>query len=157
MKISLARIDDRLIHGLVARIWSEYTKCQRIIVCNDDVAKDLIRKTLLEQVSPPGIKSSVVGIDEAIRAYNSPKYQDDRVLFLFNNPTDVVRMVEGGVAIKSVNIGGMSFKEGKEQITSTVSVNDTDIKAFRKLNEKHIELEIRRISSDSKVDLMSKL
>jgi len=157
MNIVLARIDDRLIHGQVATIWSKDTKCQRIIVCNDDVTKDSIRKTLLEQVAPPGIKSSVVGIDEAIRAYNNPKYQDDRVLFLFTNPTDVVRMVEGGVAIKSVNIGGMSFREGKKQITSVVSVNDTDIEAFKKLNEKGIELEIRKISTDSKVDLMSKL
>lgn len=153
----LARIDDRLIHGQVATIWSKDTKCQRIIVCNDDVTKDSIRKTLLEQATPPGIKSSVVGIDEAIRVYNNPKYQDDRVLFLFTNPTDVVRMVEGGVAIKSVNIGGMSFKEGKKQITRVVSVDDTDIEAFKKMNEKGIELEIRKISSDSKVDLMSKL
>ena len=157
MNIMLARIDDRLIHGQVTTIWSKYTKCQRIIVCNDDVTKDLIRKTLLEQVAPPGIKSSVVGIEEAIRAYNIPKYRDDRVLLLFTNPTDVLRMVEGGVAIKSVNIGGMSFKAGKKQITNVVSVDDTDIKAFKKLNEKGIELEIRKISSDSKVDLMSKL
>lgn len=157
MNIVLARIDDRLIHGQVATIWSKDTKCQRIIVCNDDVKKDSIRKTLLEQVAPAGIKSSVVGIDEAIRAYNNPKYQDDRVLFLFTNPTDVVRMVDGGVSIKSVNIGGMSFKEGKKQITYAISVDDTDIEAFKKLNEKGIELEIRKIASDSKVDLMSKL
>jgi len=157
MNIVLARIDDRLIHGQVTTIWSKDTKCQRIIVCNDDVKKDSIRKTLLEQVAPPGIKSSVVGIDEAIRVYNNPKYQDDRVLFLFTNPTDIVRMVEGGVAIKSVNIGGMSFKEGKKQISNVVSLDDTDIEAFKKLNEKGIELELRKISSDTKVDLMTKL
>ncbi|OAA91476.1 mannose/fructose/sorbose PTS transporter subunit IIB [Clostridium ljungdahlii] len=157
MNIVLARIDDRLIHGQVATIWSRYTKCQRIIVCNDDVEKDSIRKILLEQVSPPGIRANVLGIDKAIRAYNNPKYKDDKVLFLFTNPTDVVRMVEGGVDIKSVNIGGMSFKEGKKQITSAISVNDTDIEAFKKLNEKGIELEIRKVSSDSKADLMSKL
>jgi mannose/fructose/sorbose-specific phosphotransferase system IIB component len=157
LNIVLARIDDRLIHGQVATIWSKHTKCQRILVCNDDVKKDLIRKTLLEQVAPPGIKSNVVGIDEAIRAYFNPKHQDDRVLFLFTNPTDVLRMVEGGVAIKSVNIGGMSFKEGKKQITHVVSVDDTDIEAFKKLSEKGIELEIRKISSDSKIDLMTRL
>lgn len=51
----------------------------------------------------------------------------------------------------------MSFKEGKKQITNAVSVNDEDIEAFKKLNEKDIELEIRKVSSDSKVNLMSKL
>lgn len=157
MDIVLARIDDRLIHGQVATIWSKETKCQRIIVCNDDVEKDSIRRILLEQVAPPGIRANVVGIDKAIRVYNNPKYKDDKVLFLFTNPTDVVRMIEGGVDIKSVNIGGMSFKEGKKQITSVVSVNDTDIEAFKELNKKGIELEIRKVPSDSKVDLMSKL
>ncbi|MBU3181215.1 mannose/fructose/sorbose PTS transporter subunit IIB [Clostridium psychrophilum] len=157
MNIVLARIDDRLIHGQVATIWSKDTKCQRIIVCNDDVTKDLIRKTLLEQATPPGIKSNVLGIDDAIKVYSNPRYQNDRVLFLFTNPTDVVRMVKGGVVIKSVNIGGMSFKQGKKQITRVVSVDDTDVEAFKTLNEKGIELEIRKISSDSKVDLMSKL
>lgn len=157
MNIVLARIDDRLIHGQVATIWSRYTKCQRILVCNDEVEKDSIRRILLEQVAPPGVRASVVGIDKAIRVYNNPRYKDDRVLLLFTNPTDVVRMVEGGVDIKSVNIGGMSFKDGKKQITSVVSVNDEDIEAFEKLNERGIELEIRKVSSDSKVDLMSKL
>lgn len=157
MNIVLSRIDDRLIHGQVATIWSRYTKCQRIIVCNDDVEKDPIRRVLLEQVAPPGIRVNVVGIDKAIKVYSNPRYKNDRVLFLFTNPTDVVRMIEGGVDIKSVNIGGMSFKEGKKQITNAVSVNNTDIEAFKKLNEKGIELEIRKVSSDSKVNLMLKL
>ena len=30
-------------------------------------------------------------------------------------------MVEGGVDIKSVNIGGMCYKEGKKQITNALS------------------------------------
>lgn len=157
MNIVLARIDDRLIHGQVATIWSRATKCQRIIVCNDDVEKDSIRKILLEQAAPPGIRTNVLGIDKAIRVYNALKYVDDKILLLFTNPTDVVRMIEGGVDIKSVNVGGMSFKEGKKQITNAVSVNDEDIEAFKKLNEKDIELEIRKVSSDSKVNLMSKL
>ena len=64
---------------------------------------------------------------------------------------------EHGVPITSVNIGGMSFKEGKHQITGAVSVDDKDIEAFRKLNEKGIELEIRKVDTDSKVMLMDVL
>lgn len=50
---------------------------------------------------------------------------------LFTNPTSVLRMVEGGVDIKSVNVGGMSFKEGKRQITNAVSVDDKDVESFK--------------------------
>ena len=66
-------------------------------------------------------------------------------------------MAEAGVPIKSVNIGGMSFKTGKRQITKAVSVDDSDIEAFKKLNEMGIELEIRPVATDKKVSLMSKI
>lgn len=154
MKIALARIDDRLIHGQVVTVWSKETKCQRIIVCNDDVANDEIRRTLLTQVAPPGVQSSVVGIDKAIRVINNPKYENDIVLLLFTNPTDVLRLVEAGIDIKTVNVGGMSFKEGKTQLTGAVSVNDEDIKSFKSLNDLNIELEIRKVASDSKSYVM---
>ncbi len=157
MNIVLARIDDRLIHGQVATIWSKTTNCQRIIVCDDAVAKDTVRSTLLKQVAPAGIKSHVVDIDKAVRVYNNPKYQDDRCLLLFTGPQGVLRMVEAGVPIKSVNIGGMSFKDGKHMITDAISVDDDDINAFKELHEKGIELEIRKVASDKSVDLMSVL
>lgn len=157
MNIVLARIDDRLIHGQVATVWSKVTNCQRIIVCDDEVAKDTIRATLLKQVAPAGIKSHVVDLDKAIRVYNNSKYKNDRCLLLFTNPSSVLYLVEHGVDIKSINIGGMSFHEGKHQITGAVSVDDKDIEAFKKLNEKGIELEIRKVDTDKKVMLMDVL
>lgn len=157
MQIVLSRIDDRLIHGQVATIWSKETGCNRIIVVSDEVANDTLRKTLLVQVAPPGVKANVITIDKMIEIYSNPKYDSFKALLLFTNPTDVLRIVEGGVDIKTVNIGGMSFKEGKKQITSAVSVDDKDIEAFKKLNEKGIELEIRKVTTDSKVDIMTKL
>lgn len=37
MNITLARIDDRLIHGQVTTVWSKVANAQRIIICNDEV------------------------------------------------------------------------------------------------------------------------
>jgi len=157
MEISFVRIDDRLIHGQVATVWSKVSKCNRIIACSDEVAKDDLRKTLLLQVAPPGIKAYVLPIDKAIAAYKNPKYDSFKTLFLFTNPADVVRMVEGGVPIKSVNVGGMCYKEGKTQITGAVSVSEEDIEAFKALNAKGIELELRKVASENKIEVMGKL
>lgn len=157
MEISFVRIDDRLIHGQVATVWVKETKCNKIIAVSDEVAADTLRKTLLLQVAPPGVKAYVVTIDKAIEAYNNPKYNDFKTLFLFTNPTDVLRVVEGGVPFKSVNVGGMCFKEGKTLITQAVSVDQQDVAAFRKLHEKGIELEVRKVASDPKINLIDKL
>lgn len=160
MKIGLARIDDRLIHGQVATRWTKETNVTRIIVVSDEVAADTVRKTLLTQVAPPGVTAHVVDVAKAIRVYDNPKYAGDKVMLLFTNPTDVLRLVEGGVAITSVNIGGMAFRQGKTQVNNAVSVDSKDIDAFKKLNERGIELEVRKVSSDTRLkmmDLISKI
>lgn len=154
MVIALARIDDRLIHGQVATRWTKETRVKRIIVVSDEVAKDEVRSTLLKQVAPPGVTAHVVDVAKCIRVYNNPKYAGERVMLLFTNPTDVERLVEAGVDITSVNIGGMAFHEGKTQVTNAVSINQKDIDAFNYLNSKNIELEVRKVSSDSKVQMM---
>ncbi|ERM06794.1 PTS mannose transporter subunit IIAB [Pantoea agglomerans Tx10] len=154
MKIGLTRIDDRLIHGQVATRWTKETNVQRIIVVSDEVANDHVRKTLLTQVAPPGVTAHVVDVDKMVRVWNNPKYGQDRVMLLFTNPTDVLRVVEQGVDIKTVNIGGMAFRQGKTQVNNAVSVDEKDIAAFRKLNERNIELEVRKVSSDQKLKMM---
>ncbi|POP44865.1 PTS mannose transporter subunit IIAB [Superficieibacter electus] len=154
MVIGLARIDDRLIHGQVATRWTKETNVRRIIVVSDEVAADTVRKTLLTQVAPPGVTAHVVDVDKMIRVYNNPKYAGERVMLLFTNPTDVERLVEGGVKITSVNIGGMAFRQGKTQVNNAVSVDEKDIEAFKKLNDRGIELEVRKVSNDPKLKMM---
>lgn len=154
MKIGLARIDDRLIHGQVATRWTKETNVTRIIVVSDEVAADTVRKTLLTQVAPPGVTAHVVDVDKMIRVWNNPKYAGDRVMLLFTNPTDVERLVEAGVNITTVNIGGMAFRQGKTQVNNAVSVDEKDIAAFKKLNERGIELEVRKVSSDQRLKMM---
>ena len=154
MVIGLARIDDRLIHGQVATRWTKETNVRRIIVVSDEVAADTVRKTLLTQVAPPGVTAHVVDVAKMIRVYNNPKYAGERVMLLFTNPTDVERLVEGGVKITSVNIGGMAFRQGKTQVNNAISVDAKDIEAFNKLNARGIELEARKVSTDQKLKMM---
>lgn len=155
MTISLIRIDDRLIHGQVVTRWAKELNINRIIVVNDDIAKDTIRVSLLTQVTPPGITAHIIDIQKAIRVYNNPRYQTDKVIMLFTNPLDVLRLIEGGVPIPSINIGGMSFQQGKKQIHNAISVNAKDIETFKKLNQIGVNLEVRKVPSDSPIKLMT--
>lgn len=155
--IGLARIDDRLIHGQVATRWTKESRVTRIVVVNDDVAKDSVRSTMLKSVAPPGVTAHVVDVEKMIRVYNNPEYADERMMLLFTNPTDVVRLMEAGVEFKSINIGGMAYKEGKQMITSAVSVDAQDIEAFKVLDAKGIELDVRKVSNDARQYMMDLL
>ncbi|OOF45037.1 PTS mannose transporter subunit IIAB [Rodentibacter trehalosifermentans] len=157
LTIGLARIDDRLIHGQVATRWTKESKVSRIVVVNDDVAKDSVRSTMLKSVAPPGVTAHVVDVEKMIRVYNNAEYAGERMMLLFTNPTDVVRLMEAGVNFDSINIGGMAYREGKKMITSAVAVDDKDIEAFKLLDAKGIELDVRKVSNDSRQYMMDLL
>lgn len=157
MEIAFCRIDDRLIHGQVATVWSKVTGCNRIMCVSDEVAKDELRKKLLLQVVPPGLKGYVISVDKAVEAYKNPKYNAFKTLFLFTNPRDVVRAVKGGIPFKSVNLGGKCFKDGDTLISQAVSVNADDVAAIKELVGMGIEVEMRKLVNDPKVDAMDAL
>lgn len=74
MKIGLACINDRLIHGQVATRWTKETHVSRIIMVSDEVAADHVRKTLLTRVAPLGVSAHVVDVAKAIRVWPYHRY-----------------------------------------------------------------------------------
>ena len=85
------------------------------------------------------------------------KASDKQKIFIIcENPQDVLKLVEGGVPIKKLNIGNMHMAEGKRQVAGSVAVDDSDVAAFRKLQELGVELEIRRVPQES-TEKISKL
>ena len=157
MNITLARIDDRLIHGQVTTVWSKVANAQRIIICNDDVYNDDVRRTLLRQAAPPGMKVNVVNIEKAVAVYHNAQYQDETVFYLFTNPQDVLTMVQQGVKIATLNIGGMAWRPGKKQLTKAVSLDAADINAFQQLDKLGVKLDLRVVASDPSVNILDKI
>lgn len=154
-KINLVRIDSRLLHGQVATAWTPDSKANRIIVVSDTVSKDEVRKKLIEQAAPLGIKANVVPIKKIIEAANSPLLNGVQALLLFENPQDLLKTVEGGVDIKVINVGQMVNKTGKTQISHTLSLDKEDVQTFERLRAKGIEFDVRKVPSDSKQNLFS--
>lgn len=155
MIIGLARVDDRLIHGQVATVWTKESNVSRIIVVSDEVAQDNLRATLLKQVAPPGVTASVVDIAKSVRVFNNPKYANDRVMLLFTTPLDVERVVEAGIPIETLNIGGISYKEGKVQINKSIFVNKEEADSLRRLADQGIKLDSRGVVNDPQQDLLA--
>lgn len=157
MDIKLARIDDRLIHGQVVTVWAKEANADRIIVVSEEVDKDPVRKTLVRQAAPPGIKVNVVDVEKAVKVYNNPKYKDVKVFYLFTNPIEVKELVDKGVSLKSINIGGVQYQDGRKQVTKAVFLTEKEAQALTYLDEQGIELDGRIVASDPKIDFKRRL
>lgn len=150
IKYVLARIDSRLLHGQVATAWTKATQPSRIIVVSDAVAKDELRKNLIQQASPPGVKAHVVTIDKIIEVAKDPRFGDTKALLLFENPQDVVRAVEGGVELSEVNVGSMAHSAGKVVVNNVLSMGTEDVAAYEKLKQLGLKFDVRKVPNDSR-------
>ena len=150
IKFVLARIDSRLLHGQVATAWTKAVGPNRIIVVSDAVAKDDLRKKLIEQAAPPGVKANVIPIAKMIEVAKDPRFGNTKALLLFENPEDLLKAVEGGVDIKEVNVGSMAHSVGKVLVNKVLSMNEEDVKTFEALKDKGITFDVRKVPSNSK-------
>ena len=157
MQIPLLRIDSRLIHGQVATSWAKAVKCDAIFAISDEVANDPLRSKLLLQVAPAHLQSYVITVDKAIKVWHNPMYADRKVLWLVTKPGDIVRLIEGGVDIKQVNVGGMTHREGCKLISQAVAVDADDVAAFKRLNEMGVKMTLQQLATSPAEDVMPKL
>ncbi len=123
----------------------------RIIVVSDVVAKDDLRKKLIQQAAPPGVEAHTVPVDHMIKlAKDDQHFGGQRAMLLFENPQDVLRALEGGVPLKTINVGSMAHSIGKVQPNKVLAFNQEDIDAFNKLKQAGLNFDVRKVPSDSK-------
>ena len=158
IKYVLCRIDTRLLHGQVATTWTKMTGPDRIIVVSDAVAHDDLRKSMIEQAAPPGVKAHVVPIDKMIAVAKDPRFGATKAMLLFENPQDLQRAIEGGVDIKKVNLGSMAHSVGKVVVSNAVAMGKEDVETIETLIAKGIEFDVRKVPADSpeSIDAMLK-
>lgn len=150
--IVLTRIDNRLIHGQVATQWCTTIGANLLLVANDEVAGNKMRQGLMDMAAPASAFTRYWTIEKTISTIH--KAADRQLIFIIcENQQDVLKLVEGGVPIKKVNIGNMHMSDGKRQVVGSVAVDENDVAAFKKLKELGVELEIRRVPTEHAEDL----
>lgn len=154
MGMVLVRIDDRLIHGQVVENWMKFLKINHVVVVNDLVANDRMQKTLFSMAVPEHTKVSILTIAQTTEAILNGQFERDRAMLLLTSPQDVLNLINKGVKIEQVNVGGIHYSPEKKQILKAISVSREEIKAFQELDRLGVRLEARMVPDDEKMDIM---
>jgi len=153
MPIVLSRIDDRLIHGQVVEGWMKVIRVTSIIVVSNELARDKMGQAMMSMAVPESVKVESLTIDDTAARYAVDRFEKENVMLLFSNPRDVRILIEKGVKIGSVNIGGMHFSPGKRRVMSTLNVDEEDVRNILSIADKGIELEGRVFPGDEKTNV----
>lgn len=152
--IKLIRIDDRLVHGQVALVWTPALAVDCLLVANDKVATDDFLKMTLGFAKPASAKLLIKSIEDTISFLKAPESQNLKVLVLINCVQDACTLSEA-LPIHSINFGGLRTRESSRNISKAITLTVADIKIIQRMLDKGIELEIRQIPSDKKQMLQS--
>ena len=155
MSLELVRIDDRLIHGQVVEAWIPHLKADAVVVASAAAAADATQQTLMQMALPENVDLHVAAPAEAAALLLSPRLADKRVLALVPSPREARELLEAGVPIAALNVGGLHYSAGRIQLGRVIYLSDDDRKDLRELAQRGVILEGRAVPSDRRLDLTS--
>ena len=156
MKVSFARVDERLIHGQVMTAWVKKYWIKKIILVDDEIVKDDFMKEVLTLSAPSGVKIEVRSAADAVAELEKDD-SDASTMLLFKDLQYALLLVNYGFPLKELDIGNIGSAPGRKPITREVYISDEEKEMLRQLNQKNIYVYIQKLPQDTQVDVMKKL
>lgn len=153
MNLVLTRIDDRLIHGQVMTAWVKYNQANKIIIVDNEVVNDPFMMKVLKMTAPSDIIVEAYGVQEAAEVLKQDGTPGERVVVLVKCPQAILGLLEGGVSIKEVIIGGMGAKPGRKSLYKNISASLEEKEILRKIIQKGTRVTIRIVPDDKGTDV----
>lgn len=148
--ITLVRVDHRLLHGQVAFSWTQYVGADCILIANDSVPNDELRKTTIKLAKPPSVKLVIKNIADSIEAIKSGVTDKYTLFIVVESVEDAWRLAQEIPEIKSINLGGIKAKDGSRNISKAVNLLPDEITRLNELVGQGVEIEIRQVPNDRK-------
>lgn len=145
------RVDCRLLHGQVAVSWTAGIGADSILIANDAVANDQLRKTTMKLAKPQNCKLVIKDIDSAISSLNSGVTDKYKLFVVVESIEDAFRLAKSVSEVKSINLGLVKTKEGTRNISKSINITSNEEKMLKELISDGIEVEIRQVPNDKKV------
>lgn len=148
MTITLARIDDRVIHGQTTTRWTKARPVQGILVVGDDIAQDDLRKKVLKAAAG-NLKLGIYTTEQAIESIAKGSKSKKDFFLISNSPQTFAKLVELGVDFgKKLNVGPMNTRDGAKVLGRTVAIDEKDYAAFDYMDQHGIEIGFQLLPDD---------
>ncbi|WP_317313572.1 PTS sugar transporter subunit IIB [Absicoccus porci] len=150
--IVLARIDDRLIHGQVMTAWVSYVGGKEIVIVDDKVANDPFLSTVIAGAVPKNLKVQTLTVDQTAQ-YLLKNQEHENVILLAKGPETYLNLVNEGVDIAEINLGGMGSKQERKKLYKNIAVSDSERDTFKELLAKGVHVYIQVVPNMESVEL----
>lgn len=150
--IVFVRIDDRLIHGQVMTAWLKYANGNEVVIVDNDLEKDDFMKIMMQSLIPSHIKLQVLGVENAVK-YLKDESGKERIFILCKTPGLLYSLVENGINIGHINLGGMGMKQGRKTLYKNISTSPEENDVFKQLIQSGTNVSVQVVPTDKETDI----
>jgi fructoselysine and glucoselysine-specific PTS system IIB component len=155
--IKLLRIDHRLLHGQVVFSWTKTLGVSRIIVVDDETAKDEMKKVSLNLSKPVGVTLNIFSVKDILAKMPKVEQLKDNIMIVFSGTKGALEFCKGYPKVTEINYGGIANKANSKQYSNAIFLNEEELEDSRKLKEMGINLYMQQVPTSKKEDLTSKI
>lgn len=151
--ILLTRVDHRLLHGQVAFSWTQNIGADCILIANDDVMTNEIRKTTIKLAKPQGVKLVIKTIEDSIVALNSGVTDKYKLFIVVESIEDAYKLATACPDIQKINLGGTKVRDNTENISKAMNVTEEEKGLLKELAEQNKKVFIQMVPSEKAVSV----
>jgi PTS system mannose-specific IIB component len=148
MNLVLTRIDNRLIHGQVLEAWVPFVQADCIVVANDDIAGNPLKKMMMQVSVPSRMRVEIGTVAASVALLKSTKLDRCRVLLLFGTTSDAVCAYREGLVFDQLNLGNLQADKGKARLSCTLFLSPTDLDDLELLDQAGVKITSRCVPAD---------
>lgn len=157
MEIELYRVDERLVHGQIIASWSKYLGLKRIIIVDDQLAKDDFMRQVLTMAAPAGIQIEVMSVEKAAERIVSDSGVGEKAMILFKRLKYALSLSAVNPKIKELNLGNIGAGPSRKAITKNVFLSPEEKEMIHQLQKNEVSVYLQMLYSDAKIDVSSKI
>lgn len=151
--IKLIRLDYRLLHGQVCFAWVQSLGTQRIIIVDDAVAADELKKSVLALAKPANVRLNFFSLKTMLQKMPRIEKLQENIMILFGNTKTLLGFCQEYRKIKEINYGGLSRKEDSKQYSEAIFMTPAELEDSRKLKAMGINLYMQQTPTYKKKPL----
>ena len=151
MSVVMARIDNRLLHGIIVTQWAPVSGATRVMVIDDKVAGDEVLKSTMRMARPAGMAVSIISEETALKNFAAGKYDREKVFVIAKEPETILHLVESGIELPSLIVGGSLVKEGGVQLTQRAYASAENVQSYKALIARGVKVTAQFVPADKPV------
>ncbi|MBC6370403.1 PTS mannose/fructose/sorbose transporter subunit IIB [Lactobacillus kullabergensis] len=153
MAIIGARIDNRLLHGIVATSWAPDSGATRVMVIDDNVANDPQKKQAMRLGRPSGMAVSIITKKTALENFSNHKYDRQKVFIVSQTPEVFLDLLEQGEKIDKLVLGGTLTFDNAIKVTKRAYIKPEQVNTYQAILDRGCKIVSQYVPQDDSVDV----